>query len=717
MINLLLENNAVGVELIEQFHQLFFEIDNRDAPNTIYITSDSALNQLTFTITTNVDDTIFTPGELVEKSKAPEAIGSILYLDLRGLQLTGDEFGKLVCEADGWMYQLFPDENLICLTPTKGITLNSSADEMIAIKISGMTITNPPAGQNANLNVSYYRVKPATIGSAPLSSFFKVLIQNPPAGHADLHANIDCVISGYPYVCNSLDPDNPVNNDLSFVFQPGYSPKVVNAGPDTKFIISFIYADSIPGYGALTTPELASNPMTIQQGLNAEKWVVSFNGDDQNPSWLLAPPTGQAIIGSGVKSIVQFEVKNIQTYFQPGPTLMFIQYIGVPGYNDGYYYILINKIPKVSITYFRGVPNPVSLMGDGNAQVQLEWEVNDAGTLVLLPGLIDVTGKTFYDVIVRGDTEFTLNAQGKYLSSNGNIASYSITEIISDYEGIYLRKNLSQESSKAYGDDVFSSPDIIPYGANVIEPGNLISFDNWEKGLGQPLLVNQYNFIYVRGKNNTNTVQKGILELYYTPSNKSLQPETWISNKIPLGNNPDTFQLEIEAQPYSPWVGNVPFQLKPTPLPDDSEYYCLIARMTNDPFPTGIISEEQLIDWVKEPEVAWRKESMIFEDTPTWQKQYPINIDETTRAELMIEFSADVPIGVQASFISPGPGANPMVYLYPVTKNMQGPMTTGIMTDIVGGFDSIITLSVWDRGKTIPDGASIELIVATIVND
>ena len=264
---------------------------------------------------------------------------------------------------------------------------------------------------------------------------------------------------------------------------------------------------------------------------------------------------------------------------------------------------------------------------------------------------------------------------------------------------------------------MFSSPDIIPYGANVIEPGNLISFDNWEKGLGQPLLVNQYNFIYVRGKNNTNTVQKGILELYYTPSNKSLQPETWISNKIPLGNNPDTFQLEIEAQPYSPWVGNVPFQLKPTPLPDDSEYYCLIARMTNDPFPTGIISEEQLIDWVKEPEVAWRKESMIFEDTPTWQKQYPINIDETTRAELMIEFSADVPIGVQASFISPGPGANPMVYLYPVTKNMQGPMTTGIMTDIVGGFDSIITLSVWDRGKTIPDGASIELIVATIVND
>ena len=416
--------------LVEKFPQLSFEIDNPNEPNTIYITSDPSLNKLVFDITTNTDNTLFTPGQLVDKNSAPQATGSILYIDLRSLKLSSQEFGQLQCAADNWQYKLYPDERLICLTPTKDITLNSGSGNVISIKIVGMTMTNPPIGQSANLNVLYFRVVPSTNGNTALTSFFKVLLQNESTGHADLNKVIACNLLGEPYVCNSLDPAKPVNNNLFFVFQPGTASKVVKAGPKTVFTVSFVYADGIYGYGALTTAEIAANKVIIKQGQNASKWRVKSNSERENPSWSLTPPNEEPIIGSNSKSIVQFDIENIETYFQPGPTLMFVQYNDVPGYNDGSYYILIDKVPHVSIQSFVASPNPAYLGKNDKANVHLQWDVLNAGTLILYPGVINVTGKSSYEEEVKDTTNYVLMAYGKYLSGSGNIDTFPLTETI-----------------------------------------------------------------------------------------------------------------------------------------------------------------------------------------------------------------------------------------------------------------------------------------------
>ncbi|WP_126248275.1 YncE family protein [Chitinophaga rhizosphaerae] len=396
--------------------QLSFEMGNPSAANTIYITTDPAVNKLSLAITLNIGDATFTPGELVPKSDAPKATGSILYLDLSALQLTAAEFGALACAATGWQFELFPEDDLICMTPTKNITLGSGAGDAINIAINGLTMSNPPAAPNASLNVSCFRVSPASSGKLPEVSFFKVLLQNAPDGQKDLNAAIGCELNSASDIFNSIDGYDPVMNSISFIFKPGPSPAVVKAGPKTVFTVSFVYAADWPGYGALTTPASAAK-IKVRQGQNAGDWVITQNADQQNPCWLMVPPDGQPIIGTGTKSVVQIDIDQIVTTFEPGPTLMFVQYQDVPGYNDGSYYILLNKIPHVAIDNITITPNP-AIVQNGVAEVTVSWSAKNFKLLTLMPFYEDVTKVTSYKALLTETTDITLVANGAGGPSN-----------------------------------------------------------------------------------------------------------------------------------------------------------------------------------------------------------------------------------------------------------------------------------------------------------
>lgn len=163
------------------FPQLAFGLNNAAGAHAIYIGSD-ATNKLTLTITTN-EKVTFLPGKLVPTSEAANAPGSLLYLDLRALQISEQAFNKITCQAPHWQCKLYASDKLICLTPTQEITLENGTNDSIAITIDGLTIATPPSSASANLHVTYYRVPPAALDTLPNVSFFKVLLQNPPQGH------------------------------------------------------------------------------------------------------------------------------------------------------------------------------------------------------------------------------------------------------------------------------------------------------------------------------------------------------------------------------------------------------------------------------------------------------------------------------------------------------------------------------------------------------
>lgn len=411
--------------LQKSFPQLSFAINNANADNTIYITEDPDVNKLTLVITTNTDNTNFSAGTPVPISEARDVPGSLLYLNLSGLQLSQAEFDLLEPVATNWAFAKY-DPFTICMSPTQAIVLNSGAGSDISIAINKLTLSNPPATPNADLNVTSFRVPPVTYDNfIPQVAFFKVLLQQAPGGKKNLQEAISCQLSGDPYICNSIEGYEALENSISFVLKPGSIPVTVNAGPDTRFILSFVYAAGLPGYGALTTPGLATQIKT-KQGQNAGSWSVTADPGQENPSWVLTPPDGSPIIGTGVQSIVGFDVSKIVTHFEPGPTLMFVQYQGIPGYNDGAYYLLLTKIPHVAINSFTATPNPAYLDASGKAKVHLVWEVANAGTLILYPELINVTGLPYYDTTIDSTFTFSLMASGQQLSNKGNIITRSL---------------------------------------------------------------------------------------------------------------------------------------------------------------------------------------------------------------------------------------------------------------------------------------------------
>lgn len=66
----------------------------------------------------------------------------------------------------------------------------------------------------------------------------------------------------------------------------------------------------------------------MEQGENVSQWTITPHTSAQNPSWILTLPEGSPIIGTGTKAFVEFKISNINTHFQPGPTIR--KYVTTP---------------------------------------------------------------------------------------------------------------------------------------------------------------------------------------------------------------------------------------------------------------------------------------------------------------------------------------------------------------------------------------------------
>lgn len=397
---------------------LSFAINNQDQDNTIYITKDPLVNKLTFTIDTNVSHTVFSPGILADPDHVSSTKASLIYLDLSPLQIPTNDFNQMVCEAPGWQFKFFGN-SIIGMTPdTQPITIDISSPS-IEISISKLILPNPPSGSNVNLWVKYFHVSPINYLNIPGETYFKVSLLNAPDDKKDLHGVIDCVLASPSLIVNTIDGYPQVKNSITFAFKPGANPVPVMAAANTSFTLSFVYAPSEPGCGALTSPQSALDNIQVEQQENASVWTVTPNNDAQNPAWILQPPSQKPIIGT--EALVSFDVNDIITRFEPGATLMHIQYHNVPGYNDGAYSMVLNKIPHVSIDSLEVLPNP-SILVNGVASVELSWTAKDYSSLMLMPFYEDVTQLSTYTAKLGKSEVITLVATGTGSSANVAVA-------------------------------------------------------------------------------------------------------------------------------------------------------------------------------------------------------------------------------------------------------------------------------------------------------
>ena len=387
-------------------------VDDQGTENVVYISSDATYNKIDLRISLDSGGSKLTAGKITDPMTPPGPNdGTVMYLDLSNLQLSGDQFGKLALSATGWTFTPFPADNAFGMTPTTTIPIDPSSP--IPIQLTGLAIPKALSTPTPTLYVTYYNVDGVSDPSGSDASF-GVTVMNPPSDDKDLTQVLDVQLLSN-LVVNSYDADRTASTNLTLEFSPGDQGVLVNAGKETVFTVSFVYGkpDDRYGYGALTDVARARK-ISPQKGDNVDSWLLTTSKNVQNPSWTLQPPAGAPIAGTGSGAIASVILGPIATIYQPGATVMVVSYANVPGYQDGAYVRVINKVAHVLVDNLTFDPDPVYFK-KGTAKVTVKWTTRNATSLVLTQNYAPsrVTGQTYAPATLDDvNTMFALRATG-----------------------------------------------------------------------------------------------------------------------------------------------------------------------------------------------------------------------------------------------------------------------------------------------------------------
>jgi DNA-binding beta-propeller fold protein YncE len=381
--------------------------------NVIFVTRDPDYNQVSVQIGLTSGSTILTPGTIPDPLSPPGPDeGTTIYVDLNALGLSAEVWDQLTFHGQGWTFQKFSDQGVVGMTPVGSpIPLDSGTAGTIPIEVRGIVVPEAPPIPQIQIYVVYYNI-PTVPGNY---STLAVALQKAPDEHdGDLSTVIGASLSANGII-NTPGPQLKAAN--RFALQFTNLGGLVPAGPDTTFSVTFVYGapNDAYGYGALTDVASA-NDFLVRRGDNATNWTITPDKNAQAVTWTLLPPEGAPIVGTGGQSVVAINFSNVVTTYQPGPTVMLVSYCAVPGYKDGTFTLVLNKIPHVSIGSLEVTPNPTYFRADGSAKVTVRWKVAAPQSLELTQNYLTtpVTGLTERDATLEAEsTVFALRATGR----------------------------------------------------------------------------------------------------------------------------------------------------------------------------------------------------------------------------------------------------------------------------------------------------------------
>ena len=310
-----------------------------------------------------------------------------VYLDLAVLLADPTEQAKLTVSAPGWAAHFFADDEFPTwvLSPVENQVWNSH--QLLTLTVAGLTPT-------VQAGTYYLDVELHNLDGLPaLARKLTLGVVHPPTQHL-LSEAVEASLRS-SIVCITKRNAPPVHNELTIrLYNRTKKPLVPESqpwDPDNKpqFILSLVTAAAAPGYYALATPNALSN---IDVSVKDDKWEVELMTGTQ-VQWLLRPRLPE-VLGTGTSGIVEITLRNIVTSFQPGPTLLYVQSLNVPGYADGFLTLLLDKLYEpMRIDYFRLTDPGEVPPGQPLPPPTLEWKVSHA-TNVLLSGVGPVASES-----------------------------------------------------------------------------------------------------------------------------------------------------------------------------------------------------------------------------------------------------------------------------------------------------------------------------------
>jgi hypothetical protein len=354
-----------------------FSFDNTtikgDNNAIVYLTHDPAVNKLAITLK-NTGTEAFSlkggtpPDEEAWKPGNPAS----LYLNF-GASIPADAVKTMAFTADKWSATLLSGGWV--LSPAEDISIPAGDSVTFALD-NLVTEQRSPSG---TLSIDYYGIGP----SSPDTFQLKYFLQSPPKpGLKDLNLYLDVVMKKGNITLTPTGAEG-VLNELSFTLsnRDSNAPLVGSDAPaktaTPTFLLSFVPGET-PGYGSLATKGQIMAFGVKQEPVNAdEEWTITAPGLDPGAElvWRLVPDSDQ-VLGTGTSGVVAFQISNIVSSLQPGPTLLYLQCQNIPGYNDGYFSLVINKYVLPIISKFNASPNSLKFTDkDQELPVVFSWEV------------------------------------------------------------------------------------------------------------------------------------------------------------------------------------------------------------------------------------------------------------------------------------------------------------------------------------------------------
>jgi hypothetical protein len=371
----------------------------------IYVTRDTAMNELVLTITyTGSAPATFRGGPPVPESAIKPQGPTSFYFTITPF-LTPAEFQAIrVTPPNGWQAALLTS---FALTPVSDLTVQPG-DSFV------FRLTNLAADGQAgpgSFNLTNYNVPDVADNGTQLP----LALELPPSTHkrlADVLA-ISFVEGNAVYIDIDDAGTIPPNTLTLRLDNTALAPIVPADTPWTQvpvFYLGFVTASGRPGYGALTTVDRLKNVSVSLAGDYGTTWIVQDRTQETPPHWAIYPKSPE-ILGVGANALVAFRIDGIVTDFEPSGTNLYLQSSGIPGFDDGVQALVIDKRPpRLAIQDFSAATNNVA----AKTKVALNWRTFDANRCELSP----VDGRS---------VPVPVQSSGDYEVSPGMTTTYTLT--------------------------------------------------------------------------------------------------------------------------------------------------------------------------------------------------------------------------------------------------------------------------------------------------
>jgi len=410
---------------------LNFYAYNKDNETALYITDDPTLNELTFTVANNTGETLtFTGGEPVPEDT--DTGSSCIYVFMDTL-LFNQDIARIQLDTQSqqqWNlkhYSFDGDKAYLAISCIQDTSLNDK--EVLEFKLTNIITQHKKV--SSEIDVSQQRIagfKPSRF-KHPIP--FRVTTPPDPQDK-DLTEVLPVDFPGGKQVYIRDEGETfsspPINCKLwNFRDRPLVSKESPWRRDKPFFKIRFLVAEKFVA-GALTTPELAKNIIVNPEMDKSGKWKVVPDVSSPTPSWELQPQEDRNHEILGGREEITFIIDNIITRFKPGSALMYIDYFDIPGYRDGTYVFLLERVITKPVISF-SVDKPSITLGE---MVTLNWEATFCDSCTLYENNIKVGDyPTEKSLVLAPKNEVTIyKLVGHGIGSLGDISELKDVKVI-----------------------------------------------------------------------------------------------------------------------------------------------------------------------------------------------------------------------------------------------------------------------------------------------